>query len=267
MNKNTSFTTETGLVLDRVPAPRHVPFDAPWNWLAAGWRDMWRLPRISLAYGGAFALAAAALILGLWRAGALSLFIAFAGGFLLIGPLVAVGLYEASRRLAQGESVRLSDVASAGLGARGQLAFFGGVLLFVFLLWLQLALLLLMLFLGTTAPPQPNEFLQALLFTPRGLGLLVAGSLAGGVIAALVFAMSAVAVPLLLVSHVDAVSAARASIAAVVRNPKPMALWAALIAVIMAAGFVTLLVGLAIAFPLIGHATWHAYADIYGGSD
>jgi uncharacterized membrane protein len=60
------------------------------------------------------------------------------------------------------------------------------------------------------------------------------------------------------------VTAARASVAAAVHNPKPMALWAALIVVIMAAGFATLLVGLAISFPLIGHATWHAYADIYG---
>jgi uncharacterized membrane protein len=267
MNKDTNFSPDSGLVLDHIPAPRRVPFDAPWAWLAAGWRDMWQAPALSLSYGAIFALAAAALVLALWHAGAQSLFLAFAGGFLLIGPLVAVGLYEASRRLARGETVRLSDVASAGFGARGQLAFFGAVLLFVFLLWLQLAILLLMLFLGTTAPPQPSEFLQALLFTPRGLGLLAVGTLVGGVIAALVFAMSAVAVPLLLVAHVDAISAARASIAAVVRNPKPLALWAALIVVIMAAGFATLLVGLAIAFPLIGHATWHAYTDIYGRPD
>jgi uncharacterized membrane protein len=267
MNRNPNFSTDPDLMLDHVPAPRQVPLDAPWAWLAAGWRDMWLTPGLSLSYGAVFAVAAGALAVALWNTGAQSLFLAFAGGFLLIGPLVAVGLYEASRRMARGEAVRLADVVSAGLGARGQLAFFGAVLLFVFLLWLQSAFLLMMLFLGTSAPPQPSEFLQALLFTPRGLSLLVAGSLVGGIIAALVFAISVVAVPLLLVAHVDAISAARASAAAVARNPKPMALWAALIVVIMAAGFATLLAGLVIAFPLIGHATWHAYADIYGPTE
>lgn len=264
MTKDVRFAVPEGVALDTLPAPRRVPFDAPWNWLAAGWRDMWAMPSVSLAYGAVFAVAAALLAFTLYSVGAHSLFLALAGGFLLIGPLMAVGLYEASRRIARGEAVRSSGVLGVGLGARGQLAFYGAVLLFVFMIWLQLAILLLMLFLGGSSPPPANEFVQALLFTPRGLGLLFTGSIVGGLIAALVFAMSVVAVPLLLVKQVDAVTAARASIAAVAANPKPMALWAALIVVIMAAGFATLLVGLVLSFPLIGHATWHAYEDIFG---
>lgn len=247
-----------------MPEPRRVPFDAPWNWLAAGWRDIWRIPRISLTYGGAFAVTAAALGLGLGSSGGQSLFPALAGGILLIGPLVAVGLYDASRRLARGEGVRFRDVLGAGLAARGQLAFFGATLLFAFLVWMQLALLILMLFFGGNGLPPLSDFIHTLLFTAHGLGFLIVGSMVGGMIAALVFAMSVVSVPLLLVTQTDAVSAARASVAAVVRNPKPMALWAVLIVVIIAAGFVTFLVGLTLAFPLIGHATWHAYAEIYG---
>lgn len=257
----------SNVVVDRIPAPLQVSFDAPWNWLAAGWRDLWTAPRVSLLYGGAFAAAAGGLALGLWSIDAHSLFLALVGGFLLIGPLVAVGLYEVSRRVARGEQVTIRDVALAGLGARGQLAFYGAILLFVFLAWLRLAFLLLMLFFGTSGPPPASLFVQNLLFTPHGLGLLVVGSFAGGCIAAFVFAISAMAVPLLVVTQTDAVSAARASIAAVIRNPKPMALWAALIVVIMAAGFAMLLVGLIVAFPLIGHATWHAYVDIYGNPD
>ncbi len=264
MTNDPRFSPPSAVVIDRLPAPRQVPLDAPWSWLAAGWRDMWAIPGTSLTYGAVFAGAAALLALTLWSVGAQSMFLALAGGFLLIGPLVAVGLYEASRRLAKGEVVRIGDVTSAGLGASGQLAFYGAVLLFVFMVWLQLAILLLMLFLGGTSPPPADQFVQALLFTPRGLGLLVAGSIVGGLIASLVFSMSVVAVPMLMRKQVDAVTAARASIAAVARNPKPMALWAALIVVIMGAGFVTLLAGLVVAFPLIGHATWHAYVDIYG---
>ena len=243
-----------------------MAFDAPWNWLSAGWRDMWLVPEISLTYGAVFAGVAAALVGGLWLLEAQSLFLALASGFMLIGPLAAVGLYETSRRLARGETVGLGQVVAAGLAARGQLAFLGAVLLFAFMVWLQLAFLLLMLFFGGGGLPPPSAFMQTLLFTPRGLGLLIAGSAVGGLIAAFIFAISAVAVPMLLVHKTDAVSAARASLMAVIHNPKPMALWAGLIVVMMAAGFATLLVGFVLAFPLIGHATWHAYADVYGGS-
>lgn len=251
------------IAADAVPQARRVAFDAPWTWLARGWRDMWQLPHISLAYGLAAATGAGILALGLVRLEAVSLFLALAGGFLLIGPLLAVSLYETSRRLEQGEIPLLTQVLGAGLGARGQLGFFGALLLFVFLVWLQLAFLLLMLFLGSTGLPPPSAFVHALLFTPRGLSLLVVGTLVGGALASLVYAMSAFAVPMLLRREIDAVSAARASAAAVLADPKPMLLWAGLIAFIMAAGFATLLAGLVLAFPLIGHATWHAYADVF----
>jgi uncharacterized membrane protein len=84
----------------------------------------------------------------------------------------------------------------------------------------------------------------------------------GGALAFLVFAISAVSVPLLMTRPLDAVTAMAASLAAVIANPKPMALWAALIAGFMALGIATLFVGLVIAFPLIGHATWHAFRDL-----
>ena len=86
-----------------IPAARAVPFDAPWSWLAAGWRDMWHVPQISLVFGLVVAIGAAVVAFGLTKLDAASLFLALAGGFLLIGPLVAVGLYETSRRLGRGE--------------------------------------------------------------------------------------------------------------------------------------------------------------------
>lgn len=264
MPKAPSAISSPDVSIDAIATPRRVPFDAPWAWLAAGWRDMWNMPRVSLAYGAFFAVAAALLGLVLWQIGAPSLFPALTGGFLLIGPLVAVGLYDASHRFARGETPTLGQVVMAGLTARGQLAFFGAALTFAFMIWMQLALLLLMLFLGDTSLPPPSAFMHTLLFTPRGLGLLIVGTLVGGVIASFVFATTVVAVPLLMDAEIDAVTAARASIAAVVENPKPMALWAALIVCLMAAGFASLLIGLVLAFPLIGHATWHAYIDIYG---
>lgn len=89
--------------------PNKLAFDDPWIWLAAGWRDLWQAPAIGLTYGAIFALAALALALGLLSLEAHSLFPALAGGFLLLAPFFAMGLYETSRRMAAREPVTLGD--------------------------------------------------------------------------------------------------------------------------------------------------------------
>jgi uncharacterized membrane protein len=87
-----------------------VAFDAPWLWLAAGWRELWRVPRIGLCYGAAFAAVSLALAVGLLATGLASLTMALAGGFLLIGPLAAVGRYATSQRLEAGQRVTMSEL-------------------------------------------------------------------------------------------------------------------------------------------------------------
>jgi uncharacterized membrane protein len=119
-----------------------------------------------------------------------------------------------------------------------------------------------MLFLGSKPLPPASEFVPTLLFTAHGLGLLVTGTIVGGALAALTFSISVISVPLLMTRRIDAVSAIAASLRAVRVNWQPMALWAALIAGFIALGIATVFVGLVIAFPLIGHATWHAFRDV-----
>ena len=239
-----------------------IPFDRPWDWLAAGWRDLWTKPCISLAYG-VLAMAAGVLsTFGLWYMQLESLIPVLAGGFLLVGPLVAVGLYEKSRQLAAGETTTLGSTIAAGWRSMARLGFLSVLLLFIYLVWVRIAFLLLALFLGTGGLPPAREFMPTLLFTPHGLGLLVVGTAVGAVLATIVFAATAISIPMLMDRPVDGFSAMQASAEAVVKNPKPMALWAILIAGFMALGLLTLGAGLIIAFPLIGHATWHAYRDI-----
>ena len=245
-------------------AVRRVPLDAPFEWLARGWRDLCTVPFVSLAYGALFTLIAWVFVFGLSLIDAESAVPVLAAGFVLVGPLLAAGLYETSRRLEEGEKIALRQVFSIGSAAYGRLAFFGVVLFFAFVVWILLAFLLLMLFLGGAAAPPPSELVHTLLFTNAGLGLLFSGTLIVAVLAAIVFSISTVAVPLLLVQDIDAVSAMVTSVRAVSLNIGPMLLWAALIAGFMVQGIVTLFIGLIVAFPLLGHATWHAFRALVG---
>ncbi|MFZ0570166.1 MAG: DUF2189 domain-containing protein [Rhodomicrobium sp.] len=257
-----SRSSSVNALTEEAPAIRRVAFDAPWHWLAAGWNDLWSAPQISLVYGAAFSVAAYLLTLGLMNAGTLPLILPLAGMFLLVGPLLAIGLYEISRKRESGEAANFAGIAHAAWAARRRLALFGMLLLIINLTWVLVALLLFMLFFGAADIPPMDAFIPVLLFAPHGVGLLVTGTLAGAVLAAITYAVSAISVPMILDRKIDAISAAAVSVQAVRLNLPAMALWAALIAGLSALGLVTLFVGLAIAFPLIGHATWHAYRDL-----
>lgn len=246
------------------PEIRRVAFDAPWNWLASGWRDLWASPGISVTYGAGFAAAAYLFIFQLSRTHALPLILPLAGGFMLLGPLLAVGFYEISRRSERHEQTSWRDIALALRNSGSQLAYFGVLLLLLYFFWMQTASLLFMLFFGNADIPPLENFLPTLLFTPHGLGLLVTGTAVGALFAFAAFGLSAIAAPMLLDRKVDVITAVSTSLRAVNKNRPAMILWAALITGLIAVGFITLFAGLAIAFPLIGHATWHAYRDLTG---
>jgi len=268
MSENVGVAPESNLRAADALSIGSVPFDAPWDWLSAGWSDIWRAPGVSLSYGVAVAVASALLMLGLIQVGWQSLILALAGGFLIVGPLFAVGLYDVSRALASGDGaangVSLGRAITAGLRARGQLLFMGALLFIIYFVWVRIALLLFALFYGSASLPPAGEFVSTLLFTPHGLSLLVVGTATGAMLAALVYSMSVIAVPLLMVERVDAFTAIAKSFEAVRKNPQALGLWAVLIAGFVVLGIMTMFVGLIFAFPLIGHASWHAFEDITG---
>lgn len=240
---------------------KDITSDQVWSWLGAGWRDMAGSGGISPLYGLVFVAVGIGVTGGLWSLGLTAAIPAAAGAFALLGPLLAVGLYEISRRREAGEPLKLGSIVFVKTASPGQIAFIGFVLLFLLLVWANAARLIFALFFAGDYVPL-NEFSAYVLTHRDGLMLITVGTIVGGLIAFAVFSVSAVSLPLLMHRQADAVTAMILSVQAVRRNTGPMLLWAWIIAVTVAVGIATAFIGLAVAFPLLGHATWHAYRDL-----
>lgn len=244
-------------------AVRTVPLDSPWLWLSKGWQDLVAAPEVGIAWGALFALIGFGLFFGLDSIGQGALILPLTLGFTLVGQVAAVGLYEVSRRLAAGQDnggLRAGMVALKRNPA--QITLVGLFLTIAFAAWVRLAMLEFALFFGA-APPAPEALFGAVLGSDAGFWLLAVGTVTGGLIAACVFAMTVIAVPMLVDRpETDAMTAMLASVEAVRANPKPMALWAFLIGLFTLAGLAFFLVGVVVTLPLLGHASWHAYRDL-----
>src|SRR4051812_24613331 len=247
------------------PRIRTISADRPWVWLAAGWQDLCRAPGVSLTYGALLVVASFVLVAGLAALDLYFLILPFAAGFMLVGPLVAVGLYEVSRRFEAGETPGLGTALGAYARNATQIGAIGLFLMLLLLFWIRVALLLFALFFSSHLPPL-DQLLDATFFSLQAVPFLFTGTVIGAVFAGVAFAVSALSIPMLLdrpdTNIFDAVTA---SVGAVIHNWRAMVVWAALIVLFTAAGMVSLFLGLAVALPLIAHASWHAYKDILGG--
>ena len=243
-----------------LPNVRTVGAGAPFAWLAAGWRDFRAHPLPSMFYGACFALMGF-LIAVVFRH-AYQYVSALVTGFFLVGPFLATGLYALSRARARGEPVRLAPTLDAWRPNVGAIGVFAIVLAVILLVWARASLVVFALF-YTSEMPTVDGFLAQVL-KPSNLEFLVAYACVGGFFALLVLAISAVSVPMMLDRGTDGVVAVLTSAKVFAANPLPIAVWGALIVAVVAAGFAAYFVGLVVAVPLIGHATWHAYVDLVG---
>jgi len=243
---------------------RDFPLTTPFSWLAAGVRDTFKYPLCSLTYGIAIFLVSVVIIVGLFDLGFDYILLPALSGFMVMGPAIAVGLYEKSRQLALGETPRLSEMISAHSRAPGQILFVGIVLMLVMMLWLRAATLLYALVFGMIPFAGFDQVLTTIFTTPHGWGLLIIGSAVGGLFAAFSFAISAFSIPMVMNESKDALSAMGISMAMAWSNKSLAIVWGMIVVALFTLSLLTALVGLIVIFPILGHGTWHAYLAMRG---
>ena len=229
----------------------------PFTWLQLGWQDFKRCPRIGLFYGLCFFAMGHALLAVFERAPAYVL--ALSAGFLLLGPFLCLGLYDASKAM-QTQSHRPSLGASltAWRPTKGAMGIFAGVLLILEMLWGRASMVVF----AVSFNNLPDRNLLAHIFAWDNIGFLITYTVVGAVFAGLIFVTSVVSIPMIMDRQTDAVSAGLTSIRACLQNPGVMFVWGALITVVIGLAMLPWFLGLLVAGPVIGHATWHAYAHI-----
>lgn len=227
-----------------------------------GLRDFQAVPLYGLAFGALYAAGGIAILLCLTAFGMVYLAYPLAAGFALIGPFVAVGLYEVSRRREEGRPISVGAIW-ATVRSRTEIGWMAFVTLFVFVIWMYQVRLLIALLLGLNASfASLHEFITVVLTTNEGLLFLAIGNAVGAALSLILFSLTVVSFPLLLDRDVDFVTAMITSVRAVVTSPLPMISWAALIVILLAVSAMPYFLGLLVTLPVLGHATWHLYRRI-----
>jgi uncharacterized membrane protein len=235
-----------------LPCLNMIEWRRPITWLRSGWDDFKSTWMHSLALGSVFALLGYGLTRIAWSNWHMAL--TLTTGFLLVSPFLAIGFYELSRRREGGLGKTVSpseNLASIGL--------FAALLMFMFSVWERISAIVLGLYLGPRPIPEAS---LSWLFSAENWVFLLAFVAVGAVLAAFAFALSVVSVPMLMDRRVDLVTAIMSSLYVVRLNAPAMLVWAMIIVVATAIGIATAFIGLAVIFPVLGHATWHAYREL-----
>lgn len=237
---------------------RRVPMRQPIEWLDRGWDDLKQIGLPGLAHGALIAILGGVLLM----LGSTHLYLTAAAvtGYLLVGPVMTTGACELARRLAAHEPLGFDESLQALTRNPGGLTHFGAVLAVIAVAWFALSAILWESVFATSVPSLAVVLWggPARVSAAQILGYVICG----GVLATIVFAVSVVAVPLIIDRRASASEAMRTSLRAALNNLPAMLVWAFLIVGLTVIAFVTLLVGMVVVAPLLGYATWHAYQDL-----
>lgn len=229
----------------------------------AGVTDFFRAPLFGLFFGGFYALGGLLAVALIARLDMHYMIYPLAIGFPLVGPFVAVGLYEVSRCLQEGRTLTWSGVLTTVWRQKGrELSIMAFVTLFIMWMWMYQVRLLVALFLGFRSFSSLDGFTDIVLNTADGWRFLVVGHIVGAALYTVLFAVTVVSIPLLLDREVDFVTAIITSVKAVVTNPVVMMVWGLMVLVMTGLALIPAFLGLFVVLPILGHATWHLYQRV-----
>ena len=229
-------------------------FADPFRWLALGWQDFRRAPGIGLFYGACFAAMGWILIKVFEYSPAWTL--ALSAGFLLVGPFLCLGIYDASSKLERGLKPDFGASLTAWDSKMGTMAIFGTVLLVLEMVWARASLVVFALSFDGM-PDFKGSLLK--LIDPENVEFIVAYTAVGSIFAGMIYAVSVVSMPMILDRQTDAISAGLTSIRLCLAQPGVMLLWGALITILVVVAMLPGFLGLLVVGPVLGHASWHAY--------
>jgi uncharacterized membrane protein len=233
-----------------------LPWSSPFTWLRLGWRDITAHPLTSLFYGSPFWCMA--LVLDAVFQFEPEYAMMAVSACLLLGPFVAMGLYDSSRRREQGLAPDFMGSLTCWKQHLRSMGMLAGVLLVLALLWGRASLVVTALFFDTIMPSDFDVMEAA--FNADNWEFLVAHAVVGIAFSALVFGLAVVSVPMILDRDTDAITAGITSMQVMGKNTAVMLLWASLIALLLGVSvLLPMAVGLVVVGPLLGHASWHAY--------
>lgn len=237
-----------------------VSIKAPFTWLSKGVSDLKKALIPSLLYGFTFALIGFILVFiasknPVWSA-------ALTSAFLLLGPFLAIGLYDLSNQIENGEKPCLKDsivkIKSNVLG----LGLFAVLLGIILMIWLRISALIAGIFFNDLDLIVKG---WAVLFEGgKSIEFLLFFTFFGFFIAQIVFSISVVSIPMLMHRKVHVITAITTSLRVVMKNLLPMLLWAIIIVTLINLGMLLAFIGLTVTLPIIGHASWHAYRELVG---
>ncbi len=246
-----------------IPEVNEFSFEDLRECLSNGIADFRRAPLFGFFFGGIYAFGGILIVQS---------FIVFEKGWLiypvmvgfpLIGPFVAVGLYDVSRRLQAGKPLIWREVLTViNRQTSRQLPYMAFVILFIFWVWIYQVRLLIALFLGRMSFPDFESFLQAITGTAQGWAFIGVGHIVGAGFSLLLFSLTVVSIPLILDRDVDFITGMITSVKAVLKSPVVLLSWGVFVTLAVMASFIPIFLGLLVVLPVLGHTTWHIYKKI-----
>lgn len=241
-----------------LPQVRAVGFGAPFQWLAGGLGDIGRAPVPALVYGLISALGSLGLAWAIYVTNAAFWTIALSAGFVLVAPMLAMGLYECGRLLEAGERPTLPKILVVSGAVRQDVAYLGLALVLIYMLWGRAAQIVYGLSTFQLHSTW-DAFIAFAIQSNEGHSMLITGTIIGGAIAFLTYCLVVVSAPMLLDRNTNVFFAVATSFRAMNASFGPLLLWAAIIALLVALSAATGFLAFIVVFPWLGFASWRAY--------